>query len=473
MELSRPSYPILVVDDEVSILQSIEITLRTNNYNNIICIQQSDKVLDFVRANPVELILLDLTMPRVCGEEILREINQEFPGIPVIVITGLNDVQVAVSCMQLGAEDYLLKPVERNRLLSSVNKVVELSNLKRQYSLLKKHMLSDTIENQKAFSHIKTQSSTMKSIFQYMEAIGKSNESVLIAGETGTGKELFAKAMYLLNDYKGNFVTVNAAGLDDNMFSDSLFGHVSGAFTGASSRRDGLVEQAKNGVLFLDEIGDLAYASQVKLLRLIQEKEYYPLGADVPRRAECRILVATNIDLRKKMEEGVFRKDLYYRLSVHTIKLPPLRKRMDDIGVLVDHFLGEAAKSMNKTKPTPPAELNCLLGSYSFPGNVRELRSMVYDAVSQHKSRVMSMSVFQEHISANMGCSIPLLREKVGCSNFFHTFENLPPIKSIVDELIQEAVERSDGNQSVAAKMLGVSRQTLYSKLKKSSHSSN
>lgn len=460
-------YPILIVDDEASILQSIEITLRTHNYNNIVCIQQSDKVIDYVRNNPIEIILLDLTMPRVCGEKILREINQDFPEIPVIVITGLNDVQVAVSCMQLGAVDYLLKPVERSRLLSSVNKVVELSDLKRQYSLLKKHLLSDTLENQQAFSHIKTQSKRMKSIFQYMEAIGKSNESVLIAGETGTGKELFAKSMYQLNNYKGKFVTVNVAGLDDNMFSDSLFGHVNGAFTGASSRRDGLVEQAENGVLFLDEIGDLAYASQVKLLRLIQEKEYYPLGADVPRRAKCRILVATNMDLKKKMEEGVFRKDLYYRLSVHTVNLPPLRKRLEDIGVLVDHFIEEAAKSMNKNKPTPPTELNCLLGSYSFPGNVRELRSMVYDAVSQHKSRVMSMRVFQEHISANMGCSIPLIRAKVGCVNFFQDFEDLPQIKNIVEELIQEAISRSNGNQSVAAKMLGVSRQTLYSKLKK------
>ncbi|MBI9053302.1 MAG: sigma-54-dependent Fis family transcriptional regulator [Bacteroidales bacterium] len=466
MEIKTPIHPILIVDDEKAILNSMEFTFRSNGYTNIVCLQNSELVMKFVENNPVEIILLDITMPVISGEKLLEQINTEFPEIPVVIITGLNDVKMAVSCMKLGAIDYLLKPVERNRLLSSIKKVVELRELKRQYSLLKRHMLSDSIENTKAFRHIITQNKAMKSIFKYMEAIGKSHEPVLINGETGTGKELFARAIYNLNDYKGKYVSVNVAGLDDTMFTDTLFGHVSGAYTGATSSRGGLVDQADNGVLFLDEIGDLSPSSQVKILRLIQEKEYYQLGADVLRKSNCRIVVATNTNLMKQMEDGSFRKDLFYRLSVHNIQIPPLRKRLDDITLLADHFLYEAAKSMNKNKPTPTKELYCLLGTYSFPGNVRELRSMIYDAVSQHKSKVMSLSAISEVINKNVKDIISNETNNEACLNYFHAYDNLPSIKEVEDQLIQEALHRSEGNQSIAAKILGISRQTLNKKIK-------
>lgn len=467
MEIKTPINPILIVDDEKTILNSMEFTLRSNGYTNIVCIQQSELVMQYVRKTPLECILLDITMPIVSGEKILEELNTDFPEISVIMITGLNDVKMAVSCMKLGAVDYLLKPVERNRLLSSVKKVVELKELKRQYSLLKQHMLSDSLENTGAFSHIISQSKKMKSIFKYMEAIGKSNEPVLINAETGTGKELFARAIYNLNKYKGKYVTVNVAGLDDHMFTDTLFGHVSGAYTGATSSRGGLVDQAENGILFLDEIGDLSPSSQVKILRLIQEKEYYQLGADVLRRANCRIIVATNTNLLKQMEEGSFRKDLYYRLSVHNIQIPPLRDRKEDIPLLTDHFLEEAAESMDKKKPTPTKELFCLLRTYSFPGNVRELRSMLYDAVSQHKSKVMSLNAISEIINKNIKVTVTADLHNEDCLNYFHDHDNLPSIKEVEDQLVQEALKRSEGNQSIAAKMLGISRQTLNKKIKK------
>lgn len=467
MEIKNPIHPILIVDDEKTILNSMEFTLRSSGYTNIVCIQRSELVMQYVRSHSIESILLDITMPVKSGEEILEELKKDFPEIPVIMITGINDVKMAVSCMKMGAVEYLLKPVERNRLLSSINKVVELTELKRQYSLLKQHMLSESIENAAAFSHIVTQSKKMKAIFKYMEAIGKSNEPVLINAETGSGKELFARAVYNLNNYKGKYVTVNVAGLDDQMFTDTLFGHVSGAYTGATSSRGGLVDQAENGILFLDEIGDLSPSSQIKILRLIQEKEYYQLGADVLRRANCRIIVATNADLLKQMEEGTFRKDLYYRLSVHNIQIPPLRNRKEDIPLLTEYFLEEAAKSMKIKKPTSTKELYCLLGTYSFPGNVRELRSMLYDAVSQHTSKVMSLSVISEIINKNIKEIVATEINNETCLNYFHDFDNLPSIKEVEDQLVQEALNRTEGNQSIAAKMLGISRQTLNKKIKK------
>ena len=465
MDALTPNNPILIVDDEKTILNSMEFTLRSNGFTNIVCLQKSELVVDFVKENQVECILLDITMPIISGDQILEILNLEHPEIPIIMITGLNDVKMAVSCMQMGAVDYLLKPVERNRLLSSVQKVIELRELKRQYSLLKQHMLSDNIENTKAFRHILTQNEKMRSIFKYMEAIGKSNEPVLINGETGTGKELFARAIYNLKDYQGKYVTVNVAGLDDQMFTDTLFGHVKGAYTGATNSRGGLVDQAENGILFLDEIGDLTPSSQVKILRLIQEKEYYQLGADVLRRSNCRIIVATNTDLKSQMEDGSFRKDLYYRLSVHNIQIPPLRKRLDDLPVLTDFFMYEAAKSMNKKKPTPSHELFSLLRTYSFPGNVRELRSVIYDAVSQHESKVMSLKVISESINKGIKEAVSTDLKNDQSENHFHDYENLPSIKEIEEQLINEALKRSDNNQSIASKILGISRQTLNKKI--------
>lgn len=467
MENKRPIKPILIVDDEKAILNSMEFTFRSDGYDNIVCIQNSELVMDFVKNNSVEVIFLDITMPRMSGDEILDLIHSDFPEIPVVMITGLNDVKMAVSCMKSGAVDYLLKPVERNRLLSSINKVLDLSDMRRQYSLLKQHMLSDGLENPEAFEDIITQSKKMTSIFKYMEAIGKSQEPVMINGDTGTGKELFAKAIYKLNDYKGKYVSVNVAGLDDNMFTDTLFGHACGAFTGAKGNRMGLVDQAENGVLFLDEIGDLPLPSQIKILRLIHEKEYYQLGNDVLRRANCRIIVATNANLKEKMEEGTFRKDLFYRLSVHNIAIPPLQERKEDIAILTDHFIEEAAKNLEKKKPTPTKELYSLLRTYSFPGNVRELRAMVFNAVSQHESKVMSLNLISEVINKNIQESVS--RELLTETNesFFQKLDDLPTIKEVEDQLIFEAMIRSDNNQSIAAKMLGISRQTLNKKLRK------
>jgi DNA-binding NtrC family response regulator len=423
--------------------------------------------MPFLDDNPVSMILLDLTMPHVSGQELLKKVNEHYPEIPVIVITGLNDVNIAVDCMKSGAVDYLLKPVERSRLTSAVRGVIELRELKRQYHRLKEHLLRDDLENPAAFSRIVTHSQKMMAIFRYLEAVSCSSEPILISGDTGTGKELLAAAVHDLCRRPGRFVAVNTAGLDDAMFTDTLFGHRKGAFTDAVGSREGLIEKAQDGTLFLDEIGDLAPASQVKLLRLIQEKEYYPLGADVAKYTNARIVVATNRNLREAMNQSDFRKDLYYRLSVHQVVIPPLKERPEDIPLLVEHFLGEAARDQGKRTPTPPRELFTLLEMYPFPGNIRELRSMVFDAVSQHQGKVLSMDTFKKAMGLDPAVAPPVAAVETSSADLLADLEELPTIREMEEMLIAEAVKRTKGNQSLAARVLGITRQTLSSKMGK------
>lgn len=467
MSTLHPQDPILLVDDEPAALKSFEVNLHGAGFTHIVSMQDSRQVLPYIREHPVEMLLLDLTMPHLSGQEILREVSENHPDLPVVVVTGLNDVNIAVECMKAGAVDYLLKPVERNRLLSAVRMVIELKELRRQYGLLKQHLFSEGTQNPSAFSHIITRDKRVTAILKYIEAVSGSGEPILIIGDTGTGKELFARAVHNVAKPKGPFIAVNVAGLDDTMFTDTLFGHKRGAFTSAGNMREGLVEKAQGGTLFLDEIGDLTQPSQVKLLRLIQEKEYYPLGSDVPKCTDSRVVVATNKDLKQMIAEGEFRKDLYFRLAVHQINIPLLKDRRDDIPLLVHHFLDEAASAMGKNRPTPPAELYMLLDMYHFPGNVRELRSMIFDAVSQHQSKVLSLSIFKRHMGLNVS-DAPVTRDDSHLDrSLLSSLDQLPTLREMEDLMIQEALERSKGNQSVAAEILGVTRQTLCNRIRK------
>lgn len=322
------------------------------------------------------------------------------------------------------------------------------------------------LKRPEAFSHIITHDQNMIQIFAYLESISHSPHQVLITGETGAGKELIARAVYELGGYEGPFVAVNVAGLDDHMFSDTLFGHVKGAFTGADSPRSGLIEQAARGVLFLDEIGDMPSSSQIKLLRLLQEREYFPLGADKPRRTDTRIVAATNEDLWSLRRAGKFRRDLNFRLRTHHVHLPPLRERKGDIEPLTRLFLKEAARTLNKKVPTCPKELFTLLSSYSFPGNVRELQSMIFDAMSRHKSKVMSLDTFKEHMERTREELEDQQEVAADTRELFSCLDTLPPIKEAVRMLVEEAMQRSRGNQSIAAGMLGITRQALNKRLK-------
>jgi DNA-binding NtrC family response regulator len=470
-ELEFPRQPVLIVDDEENALRTFKIILNSAKITNIVLCQDSRQVPSLLQEQEFETILLDLTMPHITGEELLPQIIRDYPKIPVIIITGNVEIDTAVKCMRVGAFDYMVKPVEEKRLISGVQRAIERNRLQRENLTLKRQLLGGELTHPQTFAPIVTQNSAVISIFKYIEVIAPSPEPVLLTGETGTGKELIARAIHDVSGREGAFIPVNVAGLDDTIFSDTLFGHKKGAFTDAYESRGGLIEQAFGGTLFLDEIGDLNPASQVKLLRLLQEREYFPLGSDIARYTDARIVTATNQDLEKLMETGTFRKDLYYRLEVHKIHIPPLRQRKDDIVMLVAHFLEEAAKALDKKKPTPPKELFILLGSYPFPGNIRELRGMVFDAVSSHTSGILSLDTFKQTIKQKRKSILPGIGKQTKEADkpiLSQLLQPLPTLEQWENLLIKEAIKQTEGNQSMAAQLLGISRQTLLRKLKKS-----
>ncbi|OGL45815.1 MAG: two-component system response regulator [Candidatus Schekmanbacteria bacterium RBG_16_38_10] len=460
--------PILLVDDEPQILLSYSLMLRTAGIKDILTIEDSRQVMALLEKQEVAVIVLDLVMSYISGNELLNKIKHEFPHVPVIIMTAINELEKAVECMKAGALDYLVKPVEENRLISSIQRVLELRALRDEVSSLKKHLLTDELENEAAFSSIITKSKKMRAVFHYVEAIAKTDKPVLIVGETGVGKELLARAIHHLSGLKGVFLAVNVAGLDDTMFSDTLFGHKKGAYTGADKERNGLIVQASDGTLLLDEIGDLNESSQLKLLRLLEEKMYYPLGADIPEKSNARIIATTNQDLKKRISEGKFRRDLYYRLCTHHIHIPPLHERHEDIPLLLDYFLGDAAKSLTKKKPTPPRELLTLLSNYHFPGNVRELQAMVFDAVSQHESGVLSLESFKGFIKEERSyAQTNLLPTTQDVTYGISLAGHFPTLKEVEDYFISEALKRTNGNQGIAASLLGLTRQALNNRIKR------
>ena len=460
-------YPIMIVDDEEEVLESFEIVLNSGGFSNVITCQDSRLVVPLLKEKgEVEVILLDLIMPYLKGQDLLPVLTENYPGIPVIVITATDDLDTAVECMKAGGFDYLVKPVEKMRLISSVRRAMEKRELARENSALKKRILSHKLDHPEAFAAIVTRSRTILAIFQYVEAIASSPEPVLISGETGVGKELIARAIHSLSGLQGPFIGVNIAGLDDHSFSDVLFGHRQGAFTGADSRRDGLLKKTADGTLFLDEIGDLSQTSQIKLLRLLQEKEYFPLGSDLPQKSSARILAATNRDLTGGDQKYAFRRDLYYRLQIHQVNLPPLRERMEDLPPLVDHFVGKASKKLRKAKPRYPAELITLLSCYHFPGNIRELETMIFDAISENKSRILSLDKFKSRILKH-GDSRPMRSGSETGTTIFSHLEILPTLAEVNQQLVREAMERASGNQSIACSQLGISQPALSRRLKR------
>ncbi len=456
---------VLIIEDDPDLLMSYNTLLRASGIKDIITLQDGRQALDIIKDNHIATVVLDLYLPYISGTVLLEKMVAEFPSLPVIVVTAVNDIDTAVSCMKMGAFDYLVKPIDINRLVSSVKRALELYSLRMQVDSLRRHLLTDRLEHESVFSKIITRNKKMRAIFHYVEAIAKTRQPVLITGETGVGKELIARAIHELSGRKGEFVAVNVSGVDDTIFSDTLFGHVKGAFTGAITDREGLIVKASGGTLFLDEIGDLKEASQVKLLRLLQEERFYPLGSDIPRHAEVRVIAATNQDLSRLIDEGRFRKDLYYRLCTHHIHVPPLRERTEDIPLLVEYFLEEASRELNKKKPTVPVQLTDLLRSYHFPGNVRELRAMVYDAIASHDSGVLSLETFRKAIDKHR--NIPA-REITSSEPIINSiFGRFPTLKEMEEYLVREALRLSGGNQRIAASMLGITRQALNKRLKK------
>lgn len=465
---STRNLPLVLVDDEASVLNSSKLLLSGAGINPVITLQDSRDLLPLLAEQEVAAILIDLFMPHLSGVKLLPKILESHPEIPVIVMTAAQDVETAVSSMKNGAFDYLVKPVEESRLLSSVKRALEVRSLRQHVSVLKDYLLSDKLDNTQAFSAFNTISKKMHSVFQYAEAISNSNEPVLVSGETGVGKELLANAIHQLSGRKGALIPVNVAGLDDTLFSDTLFGHKKGAFTGATDNRKGLISAAAGGTLFLDEIGDLPHASQIKLLRLLQEKRYYQLGSDIAINSDVRIICATNRDLHQRMADDAFRSDLYFRLSVHQIELLPLRDRMEDLPILVEEFVRAASKSMGKECPSVPGALYDLLGIYKFTGNIRELRAIVYDAVAAHRSsQTLSLERFRRAVEKQQEIqqTKQTAPDKVEDDRLILIPGQFPTLTQTETFLVRQAMHRANGNQGVAAMLLGISRPALNRRL--------
>ena len=389
---------ILIVDDEETVLNAVRRTLRAAGFEHVLMCRDSRDVEPLLEAERVSLILLDLMMPHLSGRELLGRIVASHPEIPVIVVTAEQEVRTAVDCMKEGAYDYLVKPSGGAELVAVVERTLEHRELREENARLRSKLLQEELAQPDKFDGIITVDPAMHGLFAYLEVIAGGSNPVLITGETGTGKELFARALHDLGGRRGAFCAVNVAGLDDTMFSDTLFGHKPGAFTGATGTRRGMIEQARGGTLFLDEIGDLSEASQVKLLRVLQEREYFPLGDDTPKRYDARIVAATHQDPAK------LRRDLYFRLRAYQVRIPPLRERTGDLPSLVNHFVREAAHDLGRKPPVVPPRLYRMLSRYDFPGNVRELRAMVFDAVARHTGGPLPVEPFLASIG---GTDIP------------------------------------------------------------------
>jgi DNA-binding NtrC family response regulator len=468
-----PEFPIMLVDDEVDFLNSMKVALNRNGISNIECCQESLQVLPLLKKKKFSLILLDIRMPGISGDKLLPAIVEEYPDITVIMLTASGEIETVVECMKKGAFDYIVKPSDKSKVVKTVQNTLHLIALKKENARLKESYFSEEPKDLKPFEHIVTRDKTMLKIFKYIESIAQSPEPVLITGETGVGKELIARAIHNAGARPGKFVAENVAGLDDTLFSDTLFGHKKGAFNDAYQDRDGLIEEARNGTFLLDEIGDLSLESQVKLLRLIQEKEFRPLGVDRPKKCYARMAVATNRDLTRLMVEGKFRKDLYHRLEYHKIHIPSLRERKEDIPYLVDHFIEKASLNLKKEIIHIPVVLFTLLDNYDFPGNVRELEAMITDAVTGSQAGTLSMEPFYRKTGKIHGTkeeditSEPLI-EPGGVKEGDVTFgEVLPTYKQMKKLYLEEALKRANDNQTLAAKMAGLHRTTFLNKLKR------
>jgi len=464
---------ILIVDDDVTALTLYETILRSAGYSNIIICNDGAEAEFRLQDNDVSLVLLDINLPGLSGIEILERVTETSANLPVVMITGDEDLQTVITCMKRGAYDYITKPPARARLVTAVKKALEWRELNGELWAMGRRVLDRAaLENPEAFSKLITNSDSMLAIFQYVEAVAGTNRPVLIMGESGTGKELLARAIHESSGRQGAMITVNAAGLDDALFSDTLFGHKKGAFTDAHTDRTGLVERAAGGTLFLDEIGDLAPASQVKLLRLLQEREYYQLGSDVARSTDARIVAATCVDLGKRIEDGRFRRDLFFRLMAHQVTLPPLRDRREDLMPLTQTLLLEAARELGRGVPRIPGELNSLLTLYDFPGNVRELHSLVFDALSRTGGNVLNLATFRKLVHGSDAPDASDSELELGYDSLVEFFGHFPKMKEITNIVITAALEKVGGNQSLASRMLGVNQSTLSRRIAKDGISS-
>lgn len=415
--------------------------------------ENGEAAIKAVSQNHFDLILLDYKMPGMDGLEVLKEVKKINHEIDVVIITAYGTIETAVEAIKVGAIDYITKPVELEELLILVDRVAERRGLIRENELLKQELGKQGITAEK----IIYKSPQMLELINMASRIAASRASVLIQGESGTGKELLARLIHQLSPRVAKpIVVVNCGALQENLLESELFGHEKGAYTGAASRRIGRIEEADGGTLFLDEVGELSPAIQVKLLRFLQERDFSRLGSNTSISVDVRIISATNRDLEARVKEGAFREDLFYRLKVVTISLPPLRERKEDLPPLIDHYLEKFARENGKAIRGITAEARDLLLKYDYPGNVRELVNIVERAVVIARDDYITVADLPFRGDAGAGSP-----DKKSSGSLRDSLEELEK------RLISEAMARASDNQTKAAELLGMSERMLRYKLKK------
>ena len=457
-----PPASILVVDDEESAIRSVRRTLRTHGFEHVLTCDDPREVSSTLEKHRVSLLLLDLLMPHLSGEEVLGEVARSHPDLPVIVVTAEQDVRTAVRCMKQGAVDYLLKPVTSEQLAETVERALEQSALRWENARLREQFFGERLEHAECFEGILTRDPGMLRMFGYLEAISRGTQPVLITGETGTGKELVARALHAVSAREGNFVAVNGAGLDDTMFSDTLFGHTTGAFTGATGDRVGRLEAADSGTLFLDEIGNLPLHLQSKLLSVLEQKKVFPVGSTRSVDIDVRVVAATNMPRDRLMDESHFRQDLLFRLNTVEIFLPPLRERREDIPPLVDYYLNLYCRKYGKRPRKISQSAMRALTGYDWPGNIRALRHALERGVILAEGDTLEAGDFQ--LQAESGVSGRNTMTPEPAADEAGVNLNLEALER---KAIQQALTQNRYNISHAAKDLGVTRAALYRRMEK------
>jgi len=442
---------ILVVDDEISVIESFK-QLLEGEYR-VLSATNGQEALEKVEKENLDIILLDIRMPGMDGMEVLRRIGEmDGSEVDVIMVTAVNTMKTAIEAMKLGAYDYITKPFDVDEVLVSINKALEKRRLKRELCYLRSEVAKPV-----KFDNIIGTSEKMRQIYEIVSEMSKNDATVLISGESGTGKELIARAIHFNGLRKDNpFIAVDCASIPENLLESELFGHEKGAFTDATSQKVGRFELANQGTLFLDEIGNLRLDMQGKILRALQEREIQRVGGVKTIKIDVRIISATNVDLKRAIKDGKFREDLYYRLNVVPIELPPLRERKEDIPVLVGYFLAIFNREFGKSiKDITPEAMEFLL-NYRWPGNVRELRNVIERLVALTKEDVISHKRLPLDILISVDTGKANIANGVLLKEAREQFEK---------QFILRILERVNWNQTEAAKLLGVHRNTLTLKM--------
>jgi len=444
--MSRERTRILIVDDEEIVRESLSAWLEKDGYT-LATAPDGETALDRIRKERWSILLVDLKMPGIDGLQVLEEARKVLPEAAAVIMTAYATVDSAVAAMKIGAYDYLVKPFDPEELSLMIQKIVTQQALVRENVLLRKVLKRDY-----HFRDLISKSPAMQAVFDLARTAARSNSTILILGESGTGKELLARAIHAESPrQQAPFVAVSCAALTETLLESELFGHEKGAFTGAAVRRKGKFEMAHGGTLFLDEIGDISPKLQLDLLRVLEDRHFSRVGGNESIPVDVRIIAATNRDLPKAVADGSFREDLYYRLNVIPVHLPPLRERLEDLPLLAEHFLEQLGAEMNRRVEEVSTEAMALLMSHTWPGNVRELRNVLERAVVVASGRVIE--------AADLG-----LRRSAG--------EGVDPgamasLDDVERHHIARVLQDSGGNISLAARTLGIDRATLYNKMRK------